>query len=367
MAKILFVLLLLFHGLIHIMGFLKAFGISGLNQLTQYFSKTYGTLWLIASVLFITASALFIFRNEFWWVTAFAGIILSQILIFAFWKDAKFGSIANLIIFAVALIACSKWNFNRIVSNEIKFLIHNSGYTERAESDTGKISKLPAPVQKWLLKNGIDKKDRILFVRLKQNILMKTKPGQEDWTEAKSEQYFDPVQPSFIWKVDMKMYPLIDIAGRDKFFNGKGEMLIKIFSLYSIVNASGDKIDKGTMQRFLAEIVWFPSEALSPFIQWEIIDELSAKATMSYKGTTASGNFYFNEHGDFIKFSTMRNMENEIDSGEKEWIITVDENKIINGINIPVKINVTWRLESGDWTWLKIELEDLEYNNPSEY
>ncbi len=70
----------------------------------------------------------------------------------------------------------------------------------------------------------------------------------------------------------MNMPPFIKITGRDKFVDGKGE-----------------KMDEGTLQRFLAEIVWFPSAALSQYITWEAIDSLSAKATMNYKGTNGSG------------------------------------------------------------------------------
>jgi hypothetical protein len=51
----------------------------------------------------------------------------------------------------------------------------------------------------------------------------------------------------------------------------------------------------------------------------------------------------------------------------KEWIITVNENKIINGIKIPVKMEATWKLEGGDWTWLKIEITDIEYNKTIEF
>ena len=39
---------------------------------------------------------------------------------------------------------------------------------------------------------------------------------------------------AFIWKVEMEMLPFIDIAGRDKFMNGSGEMLIKILSIIQI-------------------------------------------------------------------------------------------------------------------------------------
>jgi hypothetical protein len=164
------------------------------------------------------------------------------------------------------------------------------------------------------------------------------------------------------------MLPFVNVAGRDKFIEGKGEMLIKIFSLFPVVNSrDNEKIHTGTIQRYLGEIVWFPSAAVSPYITWEAIDDFSAKAFMTYKGTTGRGIFYFNEKGDFIKYSAQRYMGSEEDAKRKEWIITVRESTVMNGIKIPVKMDATWKLESGDWTWLKLEITDIDYNNPTEY
>jgi hypothetical protein len=158
------------------------------------------------------------------------------------------------------------------------------------------------------------------------------------------------------------MPPFIKITGRDKFMDGKGEMQIKMFSAINIVNEKGTKMDEGTLQRFLGEIVWFPSAAVSPFITWHAIDNHSAKATMDYMGAKGSGTFYFNEHGDFIRFSTLRFKGNETDTKRYEWVIDVKEHAIVNDIKIPVKMTATWKLDEGDWTWLELEITDKKYN-----
>ncbi|MBA7582775.1 hypothetical protein ES708_24712 [subsurface metagenome] len=188
------------------------------------------------------------------------------------------------------------------------------------------------------------------------------KPGQKDWNEAVAEQYYSVEPPAFIWKVKMNMSPFIKITGRDKFIDGKGEMLIKMLSLLNIVNEKGEKMNEGTLQRFLAEVAWFPSAALSEYITWEAIDSLSAKAIMNYKGTTGSGTFYFNEQGDFVKFSTLRYKSNKADAQRYEWIVTVKEHSMMSGIRIPTIVEVTWVLENGNWTWLDLEITDIRYN-----
>nr|HMN50171.1 hypothetical protein [Ignavibacteriaceae bacterium] len=152
-------------------------------------------------------------------------------------------------------------------------------------------------------------------------------------------------------------------TGRDKFSDGKGNMLIKVFSLFNVVNASdNEKINQGTLQRYLGETIWFPTAVVSPYIKWEEIDSLSAKATMTYRGTTGSAVFTFNENGDFVKFSAMRYMGSEANSPLKEWVITLNEYKVYSGIKIPVKGEATWKLDEGDFTWYKLEVYDIKYN-----
>lgn len=111
----------------------------------------------------------------------------------------------------------------------------------------------------------------------------------------------------------------------------------------------------------MAEIVWFPSAALSSYISWEYIDESSAKATISINNITTSGTFFFNKNGEFKKFSTFRYKDLH-DVEPKEWSVETVESNIINGIKIPVVLNVTWKLDDKDFTWLQLKIKNVYYN-----
>ena len=367
MERILFIIILLTHGLIHLMGFLKAYKLGEINLLTQYITKPYGIAWLVTALLFFLTLIQYVARNEWWWLMALFGVILSQFLILIFWQDAKFATVPNLIILTASIIAFSHWNFDRKINIGIDGIFDHGTPLGISVVQSDEVKDLPTPVKKWLTNSGTIGKESVSFVRLKQKALMKMKPEQEDWLMATAKQYFRVERPAFVWRVNLKMMPFIDITGRDLFVEGKGEMLIKLLSIISVVDEKGEKIDQGTMQRYLGEIVWFPSAALSPYIQWAQIDSLSAKATMNYYGKNASGTFYFNEQGDFIKYSALRYMGNEPDAKPEEWVISVQENRKMNGIRIPVKMEATWKLKTGDWTWLKLEVEDIEYNIPKRY
>ncbi|MDF1546990.1 MAG: DUF3784 domain-containing protein [Bacteroidales bacterium] len=361
--RILFFILIIIHGAIHLMGFFKAFQLAEIKQLSLSISRFMGAIRLVVALLFILAGFIYFFKINWWHWLALVAVAISTVLIVYYWRDAKFGTVLNVLVFLVALISLSSSIFNNKVAHEIDDLKQKAAAANLAVIDEQTIENLPYPVQNWLRNSELIGTEKVNLVWLKQVAKMKMKPEQEDWSHATAEQHFTVPEPAFVWKVNMQMAPFIEITGRDKFVDGKGQMLIKLFSLINIVNEKGKKMDEGTLQRFLGEIVWFPSAVTSPYIKWETIDSLSAKATLTYKGINGSGTFYFNENGDFIKFSCLRYKGNEADSKRYQWIIEVEEHAIKNGIKIPVKMKASWQLENKLWTWLELEVVDIRYNN----
>lgn len=98
MARI-FAGLLIVHGLIHLLGFAKAFRWAALQQLTQPISPLFGLLWLAASLLFIaTALSLFVWPR-WWWTIGLVAVGASTLAISQSWTDARVGALANLVVF----------------------------------------------------------------------------------------------------------------------------------------------------------------------------------------------------------------------------------------------------------------------------
>jgi len=360
--RIAFILIIGTHSIIHLFGFLKAFEFSEFKALTQSISKPMGIIWLITFCLFILTLLLFIFKSSNWFIFGISAVVISQLLVLLHWHDAKFGTLLNITILIISIVAFAKFNFNKKINTERAFM-HTKIELNKNNSEVNKtIENLPIAVQKWFQYSGIQKSKPIQSVSLKQEALMKMKPNQKEWYKANAEQYFTIQPPAFNWSVQLTMNPLMNIIGRDKFEDGKGEMLIKLWSIFPIVDAKeNQKINQGTLQRFLAEIVWFPSAALSPYITWKHIDEKSAKATINYKGTTGSGIFYFKDSGEFLKFSAMRYKDIEKDSKLMEWTVESLKTKEFNSIKIPSELKATWKLEDGDWTWLKLKITDIKY------
>ncbi len=358
--KVVYLILIAIHGLIHLLGFVKAFNVAEVSQLTLPISRPMGILWLVAASLILVHAAMFLFGASYGWIMGAASIVVSQALVMMYWNDAKFGTIPNLIILVVVLAAYGQATFKHMVDDEIAHLTENTEQLSRTITEND-IVDLPDPVRKWLQTSGALGLTQSVVGSVRQIAEMKLTPGQEDWYGAEAVQFTRTDQPEFVWSVDVKMNSMIHFVGRDKFVDGKGSMLIKANALIPVVNATGPKLDEGTLQRYLGEMVWFPAVAVSEHITWEPIDSLSAKATMEYMGTRGSGIFHFDASGDFIKFSAMRFQGNELDSERREWVLTVDDYAIFEGVRVPSKMKATWRLPEGDWTWLQLEIVDIRY------
>lgn len=362
--KIGLAILLTIHGVIHLLGFFKAFGIGNIQAISCPISKTLGFIWLLTFVLFALTTLLMLFAFDYWWAIALVAIVISQMLIFNTWSDAKFGTIANIILLLATVIAYSTFQVENKIKEERKQILKHATTIDPKTITEGSILTLPKMVQKWLINSGVIGKTPISSVYLMQDLQLKMKEDQEDWNRAKADQYFTIQPPAFNWKINMPMNSMITVVGRDKFEKGKGEMFIKMFSLIPIVDVkNNEKVNQATLQRYLAEIVWFPTAALSPSIIWEPIDSQSVKATMNVQGTEGTGIFHFNSHGEFIKFTAMR-FKDADDDEPTLWTVHAIKTEERNGIKIPVECEAKWTLNNQEWTWLKLTITDIKYNVP---
>ncbi|QSE99057.1 DUF6920 family protein [Fulvivirga lutea] len=351
--------LIIIHGLIHLMGFLKAFNLAKIDTLNSFISKPVGITWFIVCLLFILTAVLYLTDYDVWWGLAIVAIILSQVLIISVWKEAKFGTLANLLILTPAIIACATFYFNKMVANERALIIAQS--QTHTISDR-KISDLPPVVQLWLTKSGVTNTRIPNQVNVIQSLQMKLDESQENWVPAKATQLFTPTAPAFNWQVKLKPNLFMPIVGRDEYFEGKGGMLIKLLGMYPIVDVADNKrINEAALQRYLAEICWFPQAALSEFITWRAIDSHSAEATIHHFGTIATGIFQFDDTGNFRAFKTMRYKGVEEGDEKVEWTVSAVEHQTINDIKVPTKLEAEWNLPTGKWKWLKLQVDSVSY------
>ena len=276
------------------------------------------------------------------------------------------GILLLIIIVLIVVMIVSKYLFNQKVNTEIYQMLSDVNHQPKTFITEDSVLEVPEVVQRWMRYSQVIGKEEITCVRLKQKGELRLKTDQS-WLKAESQQYFTVTNPAFLWKVDVKMFPLVSISGRDSLHNGKGEMLIKLASLIPVVDAKGDEINQGTMIRFLSEIIWFPSAALNDYIEWEQIDDTTARARFKYNDHTVEGDFTIDLQGRVTQFTAKRFREDAGQYSLDTWVVKIGEYKDFNGYIIPSEGKVIWELDTGDFEWYRLTIEDIEYNNATLY
>lgn len=271
-----------------------------------------------------------------------------------FWTCSFF-----LFLLVITFLLINSCSVKRRVQKEVTMLM-NAGANDDVSFQA--YDDLPKPVQVWLTRSGVMDIDKIDNVAVNQRFRLKLTPKQKEWHAADARQLFLTNTPAFLWFINLKMSPLMVVSGRDIFFNGRGELLMKLNSVFRLGKERGRKIDEGSIQRFLGEMVWFPSMALSPFVEWEQVSEKVVKARMQFNGTYGEGVFHFDENGDVVEFVAQRYKGNDKHAEKYDWVVRIHNYDTFSGVRMPSRLDATWKLDEGDWTWCEIDVVQVRYN-----
>lgn len=272
--------------------------------------------------------------------------------------------VATLLILLVVVVLIRTSSFKRKVEAEVVKMFENRERADTAVVTESDLARLPPPVQRYLRYSQVLGKPRIQTVRLRQKGFFRQKPDQA-WTALTAQQYYTVYPQAFLWFARLRAFPLVSIVGRDLYVNGRGNMLITLLSTVTVADASGPELNQGTLLRFLNEMMWFPTAWLSDYLTWQAIDSSSAKVTMEYGGTRASATLHINETGELTNFVAERYMT--VDSGFvlERWSTPVAGYTEMNGFRIPTKGQGIWHLQSGDFPYVQLEIDSIEYDRAS--
>jgi hypothetical protein len=223
------------------------------------------------------------------------------------------------------------------------------------------LQELPSSVQKYLRYSGVVGKPWINTVSLKQAGQMKPSP-QGKWFPIVAEEYYSVNPPGFIWRARGPKEWLPIIHGRDSYLGGKGQLLIKLVSLFPVANGRGEELDQGAMMRYLNEMMWFPTAFLGKNVSWKAIDENSAQVTLAVEGKSVNAIVYFDDQGKLVNFVAKRYMSKGTGFSLETWETPISDYCEFNGFKLPSKGSAIWKLNDGDYKYIDISISEIEYN-----
>jgi len=356
--KYIFGVLLLLHGLIHVMGYIKAFKINEVAQLSLPISKHMGLLFLLTAVLFTMAFILFLMHRSVWIIVVVIAIIISQLLIITYWQDAKFGTIANGIILIVALLSFASWNFKNSFKNDSAKAYKKAPQIEHVITEED-LDHLPSIVKKYLHYVGVIGKPSITNFTLTFHGEMRGK--EQAWFPFTAEQHSFISSPTRLFYMDAKIKRL-PTAGYHLYADRTARMQIKLLSLFSVVDIKSPELYTSETVTFFNDLCLFaPGALIDDRITWEVIDATSVKATFKNKQTSISAILYFNTQGQLINFES----EDRYDINAMRtyrFSTPITNYKNFNGFRLPSYGEAIWHYPDGEFVYGKFNVTQLEYN-----
>jgi hypothetical protein len=361
MIKYILAILITVHGLIHVMGFAKAFQYAEMKQLTMAISKPVGMVWLLAAFLFIISAILFLLKKDAWVYFAIPAVIISQWVIILSWHDAKYGTIANIIILMVAIIGFATGKYYSNYQRDVKLGLLQKVYFQNSPLTEEDIQSLPESVKKYLRYTGSIGKPKVNHFEIHFNGKIR-KDEQSEWMPFTSEQYNFMETPTrlFFMKAVMKGLP---VAGYHCFNNGDAFMDIRLFSLLKVQFQDGPDLDSAETVTFFNDMCCMaPATLIDKRIAWQELGENTVKATFTNNGIAITAELFFNDIGELINFKS--NDRYNADAGRKlPWATPLKNYREINGYRLAGYAETIYTYPDRDLCYGTFEVSSIKYND----
>lgn len=357
--KVAFTSLLIVHGLIHSIGFLNAFGYLEVNFIA-HISKPIGIVWFTASLILLITAAMVIFKNGNWWCFGLTGAVLSQLLVTFFWQDAKFATIANVIVFAGAFIAFATLRYYKHYQDDIKKGLQQKAYFDDSELSEEDIKLLPEPVKKYLRFCGSMNRPKVNNFKI-EFIGKIRKDELTEWMPFTSQQYNFMQTPTrlFFMKALMKGVP---VAAYHHFKNGIACMDIRLLSLFKVQYQDGPEMNQSETVTFFNDMCCLaPATLIDKRIKWLEVQKNKVKASFTNKNITVSAWLYFGQNGELTNFISLDRYS--ADAGRQlPWSTPLTDYQQINGYYLMANAMAIYTFDDRDLCYGTFKLINVKYN-----
>jgi hypothetical protein len=222
---------------------------------------------------------------------------------------------------------------------------------------------LPDPVRRYLRNAIPEGRPYVDAVRLEQEGTLRLGGHSSPWKSFDATQWITVAPPGFLWRAAVRVAPLTSATVRDLYRDGSGSARVSLFGLVPLGRADpAPELNEAELMRYLAEAVWCPTALLpAEGVEWDAIDDRSARATLEHGGATASLVFHF-AHGEVTRVHAEgRYRRVDGDFVPTPWTGRWRDYQRRGGVLVPTAGEVVWHLPDGDLTAWRGRVTDIEH------
>ena len=288
--------------------------------------------------------------------------ILSQILISFVWQNAKFGTIANVMIIIAGIVAFGGVQFKTLYRNDVINGLKNSGTTSLLT--LADIDHLPAPVKKYIIYSNSVGKPKVNYFYIEFTGQLR-KNNQSSWMPFVSEQYNFMNDPARLFFLDATMYHL-PVSGYHRYKNGEAFMDIRLFSLFKVQYQEGNEMGISETVTFFNDMCCLaPATLIDKRIEWGEVKGNSVEARFTVNDISISAVLYFNDEGQLVNFISHDRYAQQDDGTMKRlpWSTPLGEYKEINGYHLTTAADAVYTYPEGNFCYGNFRVRRISYNS----
>jgi hypothetical protein len=359
---------LILHGLIHLLGAAKGLGWADVTELESPISTAMGVAWLAAAGLVVVSGALLLVPVRWWWLVGAVAAVVSQGVILTAWNDAKAGTVANVILLAAVVYGYAsqgprsyRAEYRRLVDAALTEPLHRGIV---GESD---LAHLPEPVATFVRRSGALGKPRV--TNFQACIRGRIRAGADKaWMSFTGEQVntYGP-EPSRLFFMDATMFGLpVDVL--HAFVGPSATMRVKACSLVPMVNASGPALDRAESVTLFNDLcVLAPAALIDAPITWQPVDAHHVRALFTNGAHTVAAELVFNDDFDLVDFVSDDRQRTSLDGKRLtplRWSTPVRAYRMLDSRRVSIKGEARWDAPDpeGRFAYLEFNLDAISYN-----
>lgn len=267
-----------------------------------------------------------------------------------------------LVVALICFVQAMNYLFYRKFRKMTDKVLLEAGKVKQTTISDADLNDLPPPVARYLKVSGLVGMKRISAARIYHS--GEFKPGKDKkFMPAEGEYLLTTHQPSFIWYGKISMFPGFTVTARDYYFNGKGNMLVKILGVFPVVNAQSTLVDKSAFGRCVAEMTLVPSFFLDrDRIHWTGYSDDHAECTITDCGLSTNVQLFFNKDGSLAKIAVDRYYDRGKGKESLEKFIGVcSVIHDFNGLKLNTVYDGYWDLPEGELHYVHFVLDRVEF------
>ena len=355
--------LLVLPGALHLLGVARGFDLASVS-LSAEIGPAQGLLWLAAAGMLVGAGFAGLGGLERWWIPALAGVVLSQALIVGSWEEARWGTVANLLLLLPILLAAVDHR-----PGSLRSIYRRESAREAAARAGGPVEFLrevdlapvPEPVRRWLRRVGAVGRPVPRSVRVAFRGRIRGAP-EDPWMEGVVDQhgFLDPPARLFYMTARKGGVPVHVLH---RFVGDRATMEGRLLGLVRIFRMEGPRMTRSETVTLLNDLFFLlPGAVARAGIEWETLDDRRVRATWTHAGHTVSGVVVFDRDGDLVDFISRDRYQMDREPPTlSRWSTPLRAHTTVDGVRLPRAGEARWGEDDEAWPYVELEIESLRY------